>query len=185
MKKNGVLSIKNIVAIGIGAALFFVLGRFVSIPSPVPNTTINIQYGILGIFGVIYGPIVGLLSGFIGHTLIDLSWGSPWWSWIIASAVYGVVVGISKNKIKIEDGKFGTKEMVVFNLFQILGHVVSWILVAPVLDIVIYQEPIEKLFAQGLMAAIGNGISTAIVGTILLTAYAKTRTAEGSLNQED
>ena len=30
--------IKTVVAIGIGAALFFVLGRFVAIPSPVPNT---------------------------------------------------------------------------------------------------------------------------------------------------
>ena len=85
MKNNNQLSIKSIVAIGIGAALFFVLGRFVAIPSPVPNTTINIQYGILSVFSIIYGPVVGILAGFIGHTLIDLSWGSPWWSWIIAS----------------------------------------------------------------------------------------------------
>ncbi|MDD3428935.1 MAG: ECF transporter S component, partial [Oscillospiraceae bacterium] len=40
MKK---MSIKTVVAIGIGAAIFFVLGRFVSIPSPVPNTSINLQ----------------------------------------------------------------------------------------------------------------------------------------------
>ena len=36
MKNNN--SSKTFVAIGIGAALFFVLGRFVAIPSPVPNT---------------------------------------------------------------------------------------------------------------------------------------------------
>ena len=42
MKKNN--SIKTVVAIGIGAALFFVLGRFVAIPSPVPNTNISLQY---------------------------------------------------------------------------------------------------------------------------------------------
>ena len=34
MKKNN--SIQTVVAVGIGAALFFVLGRFVAIPSPVP-----------------------------------------------------------------------------------------------------------------------------------------------------
>ena len=183
MKKQ--LSIKSIVAIGIGAALFFVLGRFVSIPSPVPNTTINIQYGILGIFSVIYGPLVGAVSAFIGHTLIDLSWGSPWWSWIIASAIYGAVLGVSKKKIAIEDGKFGGKEMVIFNVFQMVGHIISWIIIAPVLDILIYSEPIEKLFAQGTTAAIVNSISTAIVGTILLAAYAKTRISEGRLNKED
>ena len=32
-------SIKTVVAIGIGAALFFVLGRFVAIPSGVPNSS--------------------------------------------------------------------------------------------------------------------------------------------------
>ena len=40
MKK---FSVKSIVAIGIGAALFFVLGRFVAIPSPIPNVSITIQ----------------------------------------------------------------------------------------------------------------------------------------------
>ena len=46
MKNN---NIKTFVAIGIGAALFFVLGRFVAIPSPVPNTNISLQYAVLGL----------------------------------------------------------------------------------------------------------------------------------------
>lgn len=37
MKK---LSVKTVVAIGIGAALFFVLGK-ISIPTPVPNTYVS------------------------------------------------------------------------------------------------------------------------------------------------
>lgn len=184
MENKNQLSIKSIVAIGIGAALFFVLGRFVAIPSPVPNTTINIQYGILGVFGVIYGPVVGLLSGCIGHTLIDLSWGSPWWSWIIASGVFGLIIGLAKKKINIENGNFDAKQIGIFNLFQIIGHVAAWVVVAPLLDILIYNEPVEKLFAQGAVASVSNIISTAIVGTIILAAYAKTRTKEGSLNKE-
>ena len=179
------LSIKSIVAIGIGAALFFVLGRFVAIPSPIPNTTINIQYAILGLFGVIFGPVVGVLAGLIGHILIDLSWGSPWWSWIIATAVYGLIIGLSSGKIKIEEGKFGTKEIIGFNVFQVVGHAVAWILVAPVLDILIYSEPANKVFVQGAFAAVSNVVSTAIVGTILLAAYAKTKTGAGSLKKEN
>ena len=42
---------KTFVAVGIGAALFFVLGRFVAIPSPVPNTNISLQYAVLGLLG--------------------------------------------------------------------------------------------------------------------------------------
>ena len=47
--------VKTIVAIGVGAALFFVLGRFVSIPSPVPNTNIATQYGLLAFMAVMFG----------------------------------------------------------------------------------------------------------------------------------
>ena len=82
MKKNN--SIKTVVAIGIGAALFFVLGRFVAIPSPVPNTNISLQYAVLALLAAMYGPVAGGLIGFIGHTLVDLSWGGiPWWNPVV------------------------------------------------------------------------------------------------------
>ena len=93
MKK---FSVKTIVAIGIGAALFFVLGRFVAIPSPVPNTNISVQYGLLAFLSVVYGPVAGALVGFIGHALIDFSYGwGIWWSWVIASGVFGLHFGLS------------------------------------------------------------------------------------------
>ena len=65
MEKKSNITIKSIVAIGIGAALFFVAGRFIALPSPVPNTTMNIQYGILSVFSIIFGPFVGVLAGFM------------------------------------------------------------------------------------------------------------------------
>ena len=68
MKKSPVVTV---VAIGIGAALFFVLGRFVIVPSPVPNTNINLQYGLLAFMALLFGPVVGGLSGLIGHVLVD------------------------------------------------------------------------------------------------------------------
>ena len=67
MKK---LSVKTIVATGIGAALFFVLGRFVAIPSGVPDTNISVQYGLLGFIATVFGPVAGLLAGLIGHFFI-------------------------------------------------------------------------------------------------------------------
>ncbi|MDD4462543.1 MAG: ECF transporter S component, partial [Eubacteriales bacterium] len=39
-----------VVATGIGAALFFVLMRFVAVPSGIPNTTLNLAYAILALF---------------------------------------------------------------------------------------------------------------------------------------
>ena len=182
MKK---FSVKTIVAIGIGAALFFVLGRFVAIPSPVPNTNISTQYGLLAFMSVVYGPVAGALVGLIGHALIDFSYGwGIWWSWVIASAVFGALMGVATKALKIEEGELGKKGLVKFNLAQAVSHIICWGAVAPVLDILIYNEPLEKLFAQGLMAGIGNAVTTAIVGSLLCVAYAATKTKAGSLSEE-
>ena len=181
MKK---LSVKSVVAIGIGAALFFVLGK-VSIPTPVPNTYISLQYAIQAVFATLFGPIAGLLIGFIGHTLIDMTSYGPWWSWIIASAVYGLLIGLAKKAIDIENGKFGVREIVIVNVVQIVAHGICWVGVATALDIIIYDEALSKLVAQSLTAWGMNALTTAIVGTLLLFAYAKTRTKAGSLQKED
>ena len=179
MKNNN--SIKTVVAIGIGAALFFVLGRFVAIPSPVPNTNISLQYAVLGLLAAIAGGLIG----FIGHTLIDLSWGgSPWWSWVITSAFVGVVIGLFAKKLQVQEGDFGKGKVAVFTVANVIAHVVGWVVVAPVLDIVIYAEPANKVFAQGAFAAVSNTITGVVVGGLLILAYTKTIAKKGSLDQE-
>ena len=182
MKK---FSVRTIVAIGIGAALFFVLGRFVAIPSPVPNTNISTQYGLLAFLSVVYGPIAGALIGLIGHALIDFSYGwGVWWSWVIASAVFGLLVGIGAKVLKMDQADMGKKGLIKFNIAQVISHIICWGAVAPVLDILIYNEPLDKLFAQGLFAGISNSVTTAIVGSLLCIAYAATKTKAGSLTKE-
>ncbi len=180
MKK---LSVKSVVATGIGAALFFVLGK-ISIPTPVPNTYISLQYAIQAVLAALFGPIAGLLIGFIGHTLIDVTSYGPWWSWIIASAFAGLVIGLITMKMDIDEG-IDKAKIIRFNVAQVIAHLLAWGVVAPVLDIVIYAEPVEKLFSQGLMAAVANIITTGVVGSLLLLAYAKTIVKKGSLSKED
>ena len=180
MKK---LSVKSVVAIGIGAALFFVLGK-ISIPTPVPNTYISLQYAIQAVFATLFGPIAGLLIGLIGHTLIDATSYGPWWSWIIASACAGLVIGLVTMKMDINEG-IDANKLIRFNVAQAVAHLLAWGVIAPCLDILIYNEPLEKLFAQGLTAAVANILTTGIVGTLLLIAYAKTVVRKGSLTKED
>ena len=183
---NKKLSVKTVVAIGIGAALFFVCGRFIAIPSPVPNTNISTQYGVLAFMSAVFGPVAGALIGLIGHALIDASYGwGIWWSWVIASAIFGCLMGFGTRKMPLADGVCGKKEIIRFNLTQVVCHVLCWGVAAPVLDIIIYNEPIEKLFAQGLFAGIANAVTTAVIGTLLCIAYAKAKPQKGSLEQED
>lgn len=74
--------------------------------------------------------------------------------------------------------------MVGFNLVQIIANVVSWGILAPLGDILIYSEPANKVFLQGVVAAITNSISILILGTILLKAYAASKVKKGSLHKD-
>lgn len=182
MKK---FSVKSLVATAIGAALFFVLGRFVAIPSGIPNTNISIQYGVLGFVAAVFGPIVGLLAGLIGHFFIDFSYGwGVWWSWVIASSVCGLIMGFGMQKVNIEDGEFGKKSIIRFIIVTVIAHLVSWVVVAPVLDILMYAEPANKVFAQGFVSALANIVTTAIVGALLCYAYVAAIPKKGSLKEE-
>ena len=66
-----------------------------------------------------------------------------------------------------------------------IGHVIAWGLVAPVLDIVMYAEPANKVFVQGLVGGLSNIVTTAIVGTLLCVAYAAAKPKKGSLKEEE
>ncbi len=173
---------RTIVATGIGAALFTLLFMYVKVPSPVPETSFQTAYGLGAFFATLFGPIAGALIAFIGHALSDaVQYGSPWWSWVIASGVSGFIFGFAFKRTSVEEGSFGLKDIITFNVIQIVGNLVAWVVVAPVLDILIYQEPVNLVSTQGLMAAVGNMVSAGVIGTLLLVAYAATRTKKGSL----
>ena len=70
MKQKSLFSIKDVVAIGVGAALFVVIAML-QIPAPAPNTSIQLQYALQALFSVVFGPIVGFLIGLIGHAIKD------------------------------------------------------------------------------------------------------------------
>lgn len=179
------LSIRTIVAIGIGAALLVILTE-VSIPVGfIPNTTVRFHPAVIALISAIFGPVAGLFSAFIGHALGDaLFFGGVWWSWVIADGVYGFLVGLTFKKLKISEGGFGRSQAIIFNINQILANAITWIVIAPVLDILIYAEPSDKVFVQGVTAFVANSLVALIVGTLLAFAYSKIRTKNSSLRKE-
>ena len=86
---------------------------------------------------------------------------------------------------RVDEGVFGKGDIIRYNIYQIIGNIIAWIIVAPVLDIVIYAEPVNLVFTQGVVAAITNAISAGVIGTVLLLLYSKTRAGKGTLKQED
>lgn len=185
MGKSSALSIRTIVAIGIGSAVFVILGRFGSIPTGVPNTNIETAYAFLALMAILFGPVAAVLIGFIGHAVKDLIfYGSPWFSWVLASAVVGLIIGLAASKIRLQDGDFGRSELVRFNVYQIIANAAAWFVIAPVLDILMYAEPANKVFVQGIVAGTANIVTVGVIGSLLAIAYAKTRTKQGSLTKD-
>ena len=183
---NGKSVIRQVVAIGIGAAIFVALTT-VQIPIGfIPNTALQVRAAVLTFFAAVFGPVAGFAIGLIGHALGDaLFYGSVWWSWVFPDAVFGLLVGLFAKKYAIEEGGFGVKQAIGFNIVQIAANLISWILIAPVLDIVIYKEPANKVFIQGVTAGVANLVIVAILGTLLAFGYSKIKTKSGSLKEEE
>ena len=176
---------KTIVATGLGAALFMLLFMYVKVPTGIPETQIQTAYGVGGFFAALFGPIAGGLIAFIGHFLSDsVQYGSAWMSWVIASGVTCFIIGMVYPKLAVEEGRFDKKDMILYNVYQIVGNIIGWVIVAPVLDIVIYAEPVNLVFTQGVVATICNAVSAGVIGTILLKLYSKAHASKGSLTKE-
>ncbi len=178
--------IKEVVATGIGTALFVALTE-IQIPLGfIPNTALQPRAALLAFLSAVFGPIVGGIVGLAGHALGDaFFYGSVWWSWVIPDGLFGVAVGLFASKFAVTEGGFDTKKIVLFNIVQCIANAVVWIVIAPVLDIAVYAEPANKVFAQGFFAFLGNFLITLILGTLLAVGYSKLTAKSGSLKKED
>lgn len=183
MKKFG---IRSVVAIGIGTAIYIVLS-YVSIPLGfIPNTSIQLRVALLAFLAAIYGPVVGGAVGFLGHALADaVQYGSIWWSWVFPDAVFGLAIGLFASKLKIEKGGFEKKQIVIFNVVQVIANAIAWIGLAPLFDILIYAEPVNKVFIQGVFAFVGNSLTVGILGSLLAAGYSKVKSKSSSLSKEE
>ena len=182
---NKKFGIKEVVAIGIGTALFVVLTE-VQIPLGfIPNTSLQPRMAIAAFLAAVFGPLVGAAIGLLGHALGDaLFYGSVWWSWVFPEAIVFAAIGAFAAKFKVREGGFDKKSIILFNIVQVIGNAVAWILCAPILDIVVYAEPSDKVFIQGAFAFLGNILIVGILGTLLLVAYSRISGKSSSLEQE-
>jgi len=175
-------STKHLLAIIIGAPIFFLIGRFLSFTF-FESTYVTLSYAVLSIFAIFYGPIVGLFIGIIGHWLIDVTLLMIYWSWIITSGIVGFAFGIVFKPGTIQAGEFGKNGALRFIISCLIIHMIAWGMIAPVLDLIMYDKSASYVFRHGIIAGLSNFSQTAIIGTTILFAYTITRKKSDNLDK--
>jgi energy-coupling factor transport system substrate-specific component len=181
-KKRGKgLSTRDVVAIGIGAALYGALSA-ISIPIG-PNTSFRLAIAILPIFGAIFGPIVGFLVGFIGHALNDsVMYGSVWWSWVFLSATLGLFGGLVtlNPTFDVLRGKIKGLHIVQMYVFAVFGMAIGCV-IAFLGDVYLYGEAAKKVWLQIILASSTNLFVMAVVGIPVVIIIAGLRRKNNNL----
>jgi energy-coupling factor transport system substrate-specific component len=91
------LSTRSVVYMAIGAALYAVLNLITNtwvIPGA-QNVSVRPGAVIPIFFGVLFGPIVGFFTGFIGNTISDQLTYGIFWNWEIGNGLIGFIAGLT------------------------------------------------------------------------------------------
>lgn len=178
------LTTRDVVAIGIGAALYGVLS-FISIPVG-PDSSFRIALALLTIFGAIFGPVVGFLAGFIGHSLNDaLTYGTVWWTWTFISASVGFFSGLIKldKNFDVLGGKMNKLQTAKLYILTYAGLLVGLAL-AFIGDIVLYGSTPNKEWLQIGLVGGTDVVVIAVISIPVVAAIAKIRSKGTSLEKE-
>lgn len=162
---------REVVYAAIGAALYGVFSwatNFIPLPAA-GNITFRPAVAIPMFFGVVFGPWVGFLTGFVGNMLGDFISGFGfWWSWDLGNGLMGLIPGLIAAGITSYRDR---STIIKAEIFVIIGAAVG-MLVPSLLEIPIsgisFNTAIVGYF---LPAAAGNIIVGLILVPILLVAY--------------
>ncbi len=166
------IQVKTVWAIVIGIILIVISSKLGFQAGIIPNTHIQCNAAVIAFIGAAFGPWAGAITALAGHLLGDALFSERiWLSWVVADTVYGFATGVVNFKLNYE--KFTSKVALKFNINQFCANALAWIFVAPLLDIVIYSEPADVVFTQGVTAFAVNGGVTLVIGSLVLFIYSK------------
>lgn len=171
---------QNLFIILVSIILFYLIGRYGKITTGLNITYVYLQYPLLCIISIIYGPYIGAITGFVGHAMIDTASGPlVWYSWVTGSGFLGLSLGFISKKWKLksipeDDTKRYVKTRIHYFLTIIGLNIVSFLLIAPVLEVIFYKATVADAFTRGLFIAFSNGLTSAIVTDIFFSSLKHT-----------
>ena len=182
----GTWDTKTIVGVAIGAALFGVLMVYGGI-RVFTNTSLTSAMIVVAVVAALFGPLPAALTAGIGNVLADLigGWGF-WFDWSIGNFVLGFFVGlIPLYGARVEDGIFKIKHAVFYVISVLLGNIIGFGLVTPLLTVLFYSSELTITWLQAFSAIVSNGIVLIVIGIPLLFILAKRNAKKTNLSVED
>ncbi len=182
----GTWDTKTIVGIAIGAALFAVLMNYGGI-KVFTNTSLSTAMVVVPIVAGLFGPLPAALVAGIGNVLADLigGWGF-WFDWSIGNFVMGFFIGLLPlYGARIEDGVFEVKHMIGYVICVLLGNIIGFGIVTPIMTVAFYSSELTITWAQAFSAIISNGIVEIVVGIPVLKLLAMRNAKKTNLSVEE
>jgi len=177
---------KTVVGVAIGAALYGVLMNYGGI-RVFTNTSLTTAMIIDVIVGALFGPLPAALMAFCGNVIADLigGWGF-WFDWSVGNGVLAFFVGLLPlYGARIDDGVFTTKHAVIYAITVIVGNLVAFGAVTPLLTYLWYSNELTITWSQCLSAFASNASVQIIVGIPLLFLLASRNARSTNLSKED
>lgn len=177
---------KTIVGSAIGAALFAVLMNFGGI-RVFTNTNLSSAMIVVPVVAGLFGPLPAALAAGLGNVLADLigGWGF-WFDWSIGNFVMGFFVGLLPiYGARIEDGVFEVKHIICYIVCVILGNLIGFGVVTPILTYLLYAQELTITWAQALSAVVSNGLVQIVIGVPVLVLLAKRNARKTNLSAEN
>ena len=168
------VGVRQVVYMALGAALYgglSYLTNFLKLPS-VGNVSVRPAIVIPLFFGVVFGPIVGFISGGLGNFLGDLISGyGVYLNWDIGNGLIGFIAGLAGLGLFSTFGRYRSPRAIT--IAEILGAVgvVIGIAFAAYTDIWFSKLTFAGASSEFIPAALSDLIFGIILLPILLVAY--------------
>ena len=162
---------REVVFAAIGAALYGVLSaltNILQIPGAA-NVSVRPAVSIVFFFGLAFGPIVGLITGFLGNIIGDLLSGYGFWIWWdIGNGLMGLVAGLAV--IFMTDFR-SVKNLIIAEIAVVVAAAAGMFF-ASLTEILVsgidFATTIVQNFTPAFLTNIVNGL---ILTPILMVAY--------------
>ena len=122
----------------------------------------------------VQGPIVGLLVA-IGGTLLanEIFYGYISGAEIVAYVVNAIVIGYYSDRLRVLKGGFGRKEILDFNVIQIVTNIFCSLMFSPLFLFITEGMNLGLAVNTGSKSAIGNVLGIGVLGTLILMIISK------------